>query len=100
MFEKRGGTAQIQGDDRMIPDRFVTEYPARCMDLFDIMERVARERDLLGSFSLIVATSVFLVPYERMKSRHPLHRPENEGQIDEATQPHLRLSVRAQLETS
>ena len=58
----------------MIPEKFVTEYPARCMDLFALLEPAAREKQLLGSFSLIVATSVFMIPYERMKARHPLNR--------------------------
>lgn len=59
----------------MVPERFITEYPARCMDLFALLEPVAREKQLVGSFSLVVATSVFLIPYERMKAAHPL----NEG---------------------
>ncbi len=54
------------------------------MDLFSTIEQVARERDLVGSFSLIAATSVFLIPYERMKSRHRLHRPKTESEIDKA----------------
>lgn len=58
----------------MIPQRFVTEYPARCMDLFELLEPVAREKQLIGSFSLIVATSVFVIPYERMKAGHPLNQ--------------------------
>ncbi len=65
----------------MIPARFVTEYPKRCMELFEVLEGLARQKELVGSFSLVVATSVFLIPYERMKATHPLHRPEEEAGI-------------------
>lgn len=65
----------------MIPERFVTEYPSRCMELFAIIEPMAREKELIGSFSLIVATSVFLIPYERLKARHPLNRGGNEHEL-------------------
>jgi hypothetical protein len=44
------------------------------MDLFELMEPFARERQLLGSFSLVVVTSVFMIPYERMKGAHPLNK--------------------------
>ena len=27
----------------------------------------------MGSFSLLVAAAVFVIPYERMGSKHPLH---------------------------
>jgi hypothetical protein len=30
----------------MIPERFVTEYPERCGQLFDMLERPARDADL------------------------------------------------------
>lgn len=66
----------------MIPQRFATEYPARCMQLFELMEPAARKHELIGSFSLIVATSVFLIPYERMKARHPLYLPDQDAHID------------------
>lgn len=65
----------------MIPERFVTEYPSRCMDLFELMEPIARDKELVGSFSLIVATSIFLIPYERMKARHPLNRGDQGPEI-------------------
>lgn len=51
------------------------------MELFEVLEGVARQQELVGSFSLVVATSVFLIPYERMKATHPLHRPEDEADI-------------------
>jgi hypothetical protein len=60
----------------MIPARFVVEYPHRCLDLIEALEPTARERELVGSFSLLVAAAVFVIPYERMRSqRHPLHKP-------------------------
>ena len=34
---------------------------------------------MAGSFSLIVATPVFLIPYERMKVAHPLNQRAPEG---------------------
>jgi len=60
----------------MIPARFVVEYPQRCLDLIEALEPTARKREIVGSFSLLVAAAVFVIPYERMGSqRHPLHKP-------------------------
>lgn len=59
----------------MIPARFVVEYPQRCFDLIEALEPTARQSGLVGSFSLLVAAAVFVIPYERMGSqKHPLHR--------------------------
>jgi hypothetical protein len=58
----------------MIPARFVVEYPKRCLDLIKELEPIARQRKLVGSFSLLVAAAVFVIPYERMGSKHPLHK--------------------------
>lgn len=57
----------------MIPDRFVTEYPARCLDLLDAMEPIARERDMLGTFAVLVAGSMLNIPLERLAKRHPIN---------------------------
>ncbi len=65
----------------MIPSRFVTEYPERCLDLMLLMEPVARKRDLIGSFSLLVAAAAFTIPYERAKARHVLAQPFNEADL-------------------
>jgi len=40
-----------------IPARFVVEYPERCLDLIDALEPTARQRELVGSFSLFVCGS-------------------------------------------
>ena len=56
----------------MIPARLVVEYPQRCLDLIEALELTARQRELVGSFSLLVAAAVFVIPYERM-GRYPLH---------------------------
>ncbi len=59
----------------MIPARFVVEYPQRCLDLIEALEPTARQRDFVGSFSLLAAAAVFVIPYERMGSTtHPLHK--------------------------
>ena len=59
----------------MIPARFVVEYPQRCLDLIEALEPTARQRELVGSFSLLVAAAVFVIPYERMGSqKHPLNK--------------------------
>lgn len=61
----------------MIPQRFVTEYPQRCGQLLEMLEPRAREADLVGSFSLLVASSAFTIPFGRMtEPKHPLGRPE------------------------
>lgn len=41
----------------MIPARFVVEYPQRGLDLIEALEPTARQRELVGSFSLLVADS-------------------------------------------
>jgi hypothetical protein len=56
----------------MIPNRFATEYPERCLELLNEFEPIARERGLLGTFSVMLASSVLLVPLERVKASHPL----------------------------
>jgi hypothetical protein len=61
----------------MIPERFATEYPERCGELLDMLERPARDADLLGSFALLVASAAFTIPFGRMvEKKHPLGRPE------------------------
>jgi hypothetical protein len=61
----------------MIPERFVTEYPERCGQLLDMLERPARKADLLGSFALLVASAAFTIPFGRIAEKaHPLGRPE------------------------
>jgi hypothetical protein len=57
----------------MIPDRFVTEYPERCLALLDAMEPIAREKDLLGSFALLTAASILNIPLERLSKHHPIN---------------------------
>lgn len=56
-----------------IPTRFSTEYPARCLELIGILEAYARDRRLVGSFSLLAAASVLTVPFERARDEHFLH---------------------------
>ncbi len=65
----------------MIPKRFVAEYPKRCMEMLKILEPRAREMRLVGSFSLMVASSIFLIPYERMKKGHPLDDASDEPEL-------------------
>lgn len=60
----------------MIPARFVAEYPKRCLALIKLLEPAARESELMGSFSLLAAAAVFVIPYEPMKSNNPLHKPD------------------------
>jgi hypothetical protein len=61
----------------MIPQRFVTEYPERCGQLLQMLEPHARERDLIGSFALLVASAAFTIPFARMTERqHPTGKPE------------------------
>jgi hypothetical protein len=67
----------------MIPARFSVEYPRRCMDLLKMLEPMARERSLVGSFSLLVASSLFVVPFERLK-KHPLREAEREPELYQA----------------
>lgn len=56
----------------MIPQRFAIEYPERCLHLLDALEPIAQERDLYGTFSVMLAASILIVPWERANGRHPL----------------------------
>lgn len=61
----------------MIPERFVTEYPKRCSELLEMLERQARDKQLVGSFALLVASAAFTIPFGRMtEENHPLGKPE------------------------
>jgi hypothetical protein len=55
----------------MIPQRFNVEYPQRCLQLLDAMEWQARDKDLLTSFVLMVAASILVIPFERLRKGHP-----------------------------
>ena len=65
----------------MIPHRFVIEYPDRCLTMLKMLESPAREQQLVSSLSLLVASSIFLVPYERMKKAHPLRDLDDEPEL-------------------
>ena len=68
----------------MIPARFIFEYPERCLQLIEEIEPLARSRSLVGSFSLLVAPSLFLIPYERLKNNHPLREGTREPEVNRA----------------
>jgi hypothetical protein len=68
----------------MIPARFVIEYPRRCLDLIEVLETTACQRELVGSFSLLAAAAVFVIPYERMKTTNPLHNRTHDGDLSGA----------------
>lgn len=57
----------------MIPDRFVTEFPARCLTLLETFEADAGRHDLVGSFAIMAAAAMLTVPLERLRTQHPLH---------------------------
>lgn len=62
-----------------VPDRFVTEYPARCRQLLDMLEGSARDSELIGSFALLVASAAFNITFARMVEKaHPLGGPERQ----------------------
>jgi hypothetical protein len=60
-----------------VPTRFAIEYPQRVSELIADFEHLARKRDLLGSFGLLVASAVLTIPYERMKHGHFLYGVED-----------------------
>jgi hypothetical protein len=68
----------------MIPERFAIEYPQRCLTLLKALEPMARRERLLGSFCLLVASSVLVIPFERMQVRHPMHRKGTDNDLDGA----------------
>jgi hypothetical protein len=63
----------------MIPNRFATEYPERCLQLLEAFEPIAQDRDLFGTFSVMLASSILLVPWERASNRHPLKQEHGGG---------------------
>jgi len=69
----------------MTPERFATEYPERCLELLDALEPVAREKDLYGTFSIMLASSILLVPWERVRNSHPLTQ-EHGGKLQVSLQ--------------
>jgi hypothetical protein len=68
----------------MIPNRFVVEYPERCLELMHSIEAAAHEKNLLASFSLLVAASAFVIPYERMKVNHAIFARSVDGDLHRA----------------
>lgn len=62
----------------MIPLRFVTEFPARCLTLLESFEGDAARQDLVGTFAVMLASSMLTVPLERLRSQHPLHGGNND----------------------
>jgi hypothetical protein len=62
----------------MIPQRFVVEFPNRCLKLLELLEPQARNMELVGSFALLVATAAFLIPYERMKDSNLMRKGEDD----------------------
>ena len=58
----------------MIPHRFATEYPERCLALLDASEPIARQKKLLASFALLAAASVLVIPYERLRTKATFER--------------------------
>jgi hypothetical protein len=67
-----------KGQD-VIPRRFVAEFPERCSILLEMLEPQAREANLVGTFSVMVASSAFVMPFDRMvKPNHPLGLPKHE----------------------
>ncbi len=50
---------------------FVVDFPNRCLELLDHYEADAATQEREVTFLLLVATSAFVVPFERLKDGHP-----------------------------
>lgn len=61
-----------------MPTRFSLDYPQRCLQLINSFEDSARSQDMVGSFSLLAASSVLNVPLERSFTTHPLYREKDD----------------------
>lgn len=61
----------------MIPKRFAIDYAERCLKLLEECEPIARKHDLLGTFSVMLASSILLVPWERAGRRHPITQEQD-----------------------
>lgn len=64
----------------MIPNRFATEYPERCLQLLEAFKPIAAKQELSSSFSVMLASSILLVPWERANNKHPL-KQEHGGSL-------------------
>ena len=63
----------------MIPSRFAIDYPRRCLELLEAFEPTAHKHDLVGTFSVMLASSILLVPWERAGNKHPLLQERGGG---------------------
>jgi hypothetical protein len=61
-----------------IPARFASEYPGRCLQLIDALEDYARSERLLGSFSVLAASAVLTIPFERASAKHFMFRDKDD----------------------
>lgn len=68
-------------DDIGVPDRFAVEYPKRAIELLDIVEARAKEKDLLGSFALLAASAILTIPFERMRASHFLYNEARDADL-------------------
>lgn len=48
--------------------RWFEDFPRRALKLLDEAEKIAAERDLIGSLSLLVAPSLLMAPFERLQT--------------------------------
>lgn len=52
---------------------FIQDFPARCRDILNSYEQDATQRDREVSLLIMVATSAFIIPYERLNSSDKEH---------------------------
>lgn len=50
---------------------FVSDFPARCLDVLHMAKRPARGQQREVTLALMVASAGFVVPFERLKKAHP-----------------------------
>ena len=64
----------------MIPGSgtFAYEYPKRCLSLLHAFKADVEERELLGSFGLMMAGALLVIPWERTKGDHVLEGDDND----------------------
>lgn len=50
---------------------FINDFPRRCREVLDFSEKFAHLKQLEVTLTLIVASSGFVIPFERLDSKHP-----------------------------
>lgn len=77
----------------MIPFNFSQEYLERCGSLIRFFKETAKNEDLLGSFSIMAAYPLFLIPYERTYKNNEMVEERERFQIQRKIRKLARMKL-------